>query len=88
MNLLVASCDYHEDGCVVTHYEEEFKSYNIGGVFQLVLKKEDNGFSGYYKVHKTNQTFAYDGTGLSKKSILRDFWDKAKSLGAVDLRFN
>ncbi|QEM43301.1 hypothetical protein CHOTACABRAS_247 [Bacillus phage Chotacabras] len=90
MSLLVATCDYDEEREMYDNlcYGEELKRYDIGGIFQLVLKEEDNGFSGYYKVHKTNKTFTYDGTGLSKKKIMKIFWDKAKKLGAVDLRFN
>ncbi|UNA01646.1 DnaB-like helicase [Bacillus phage vB_BcgM] len=90
MSLLVVTCDYNAERGTWDNinYGEELKPYNIGGIFQLFLKEESNGFSGYYKVHKTGETITYDGTGLTKKKVLKYFWDKAKSLGAVDLRLN
>lgn len=88
MSYLVASCDYNEEREVYDNlcYGDELQRFDIGGVFQLVLRKEDNRFHGYYKVHRTGETFTYDGGKLSKKKILSLFWQKAKKQGARDLR--
>ncbi|AIF72125.1 hypothetical protein LD11_gp249 [Bacillus phage Riley] len=90
MSLLVATCDYNEEREMYDNlcYGEELKRYDIGGIFQLVLKKEDNRYQGYYVVHRTKETFTYDGGNLSKKKILTAFWQKARSLGATDLKFS
>lgn len=88
MSYLVASCDYNEEREVYDNlcYGEELQRFDIGGVFQLVLKKDGQAFHGYYKVHRTGETITYDGGKLSKKKILSLFWEKAKKQGAKDLR--
>lgn len=88
MSLLVVTCDYNpEQGTWDNiNYGEELKPYNIGGIFQLFLKEEGGKFQGYYKVHRTNEKYTYDGKDKSKKMILTEFWDKAKLLGASNIR--
>lgn len=80
MSYLVASCDYNEEREVYDNlcYGEELQRFDIGGVFQLVLRKEDNRFHGYYKVNRTGEVFTYDGGSLSKKKIITIFWKKAR----------
>jgi hypothetical protein len=56
--------------------------FDIGGVYQLVLIKGSNGYHGHYKVYRSGMTFTYDGTGLSKKQIITQFWNNAKRVTA------
>lgn len=55
---------------------------DIGGVYELVLVQRNGRFIGHYTVKRTGRIFSFDGTGMSKKQIVRKFWDRAKAVKA------
>ncbi|QFP93433.1 UNVERIFIED_ORG: hypothetical protein Xoosp15_168 [Xanthomonas phage Xoo-sp15] len=57
---------------------EQPKKFDIGGVFALELKKTSSGYCGEYTIVRTNATYSFDGTGMTRTQILRKFWDRAK----------
>ncbi|ADH03309.1 gp163 [Bacillus phage W.Ph.] len=60
--------------------DETVKSYDIGGVFALVLSSDDSNLQGYYKNHTTGMTFQLDCDGLTRGKIIRMMWDKAREI--------
>jgi hypothetical protein len=53
-------------------------TYDIGGVYELVMVKRVDGYSGHYTNLKTGMTCTFSAPGMSKKQILTKFWDRAK----------
>ena len=53
--------------------------YKIGDRYTLYMAKGSGGFHGHYTDHKrglSNLTFS--APGMSKKDIIRKFWDRSK----------
>ncbi|UXQ88862.1 hypothetical protein Thu_246 [Bacillus phage Thurquoise] len=59
---------------------EQPKTFDIGGVFTLELKKTSSGYCGEYTIVRTNTTYSFDGTGMTRRQILSKFWDRAKKV--------
>ncbi|ANY29257.1 hypothetical protein [Bacillus phage PK16] len=59
---------------------EEPKSFDIGGVYALQLRKCPTGYCGEYTVVASGKTYSFDGTGMTRTQILRKFWDRAKAV--------
>lgn len=54
------------------------EEYKIGDVFTLYMAKKSGGYHGYYDNHRSGMTNTFSAPGMSKKEIIKKFWDRAK----------
>lgn len=53
--------------------------YDIGGKITLVMTKGRKGYFGhYFRNDKPRAIITFDGANMTKKQILRKFWDFIK----------
>lgn len=58
----------------------ETKTFDIGGVFDLTLARSDSGYIGEYCKKGSRTVYMFDGSGMTKKQILKKFWGLAKKV--------
>jgi len=52
--------------------------YRIGKRYTVYMAKGNGGFHGHYTDHKKGFTNTFTAPGMSKKAIIRKFWDRSK----------
>lgn len=54
------------------------EEYKIGEVFTLYMMKQAGGYHGHYDNHRSGMRNTFSAPGMSKKEIIKKFWDRAK----------
>lgn len=55
--------------------ENKLEKYTIGH-YILHMKKGQEGYAGHYTDTNTRETFTFSAPDMSKKKIIKSFWDK------------
>lgn len=63
-------------------HEPEVLTFDIGGVYEVVMKYSKGGYTGHYTHLKTGKVLTFSAHGMSKKQILTRFWDRVKKMAA------
>lgn len=53
--------------------------YDIAGRFTVYMKMGSNGFHGHYENHVTRLIHTFEAPGMSRKQIIKAFWDRVKT---------
>lgn len=56
---------------------------DIGVVYQLVMTKGKQGFHGYYTYRGKGAATTFSAPGMTKRQIIKRFWERAKKLQDV-----
>jgi len=59
------------------------QEYKIDDVFTLYMEKGAGGFHGHYDNHRSGMRNTFSAPGMTKKEIIRKFWDRAKEYKKV-----
>lgn len=54
--------------------------FDIGGMFELVMVKGAHGYHGHYTNLVSGVTNSFSAPGMTKKQIIRKFWDRTKEV--------
>jgi len=52
--------------------------YDIGGMMTVTMKEGTDGFHGHYSKNGSNAVYMFDGQGMTRKQIIKTFWDSIK----------
>ncbi|MGV3127722.1 hypothetical protein ACEE74_12115 [Streptococcus orisratti] len=59
--------------------ESKLEKYVIGH-YVLHMRKGQEVYAGHYTDHSTRKTFTFSAPGMSKKKIIKSFWDRVNKL--------
>ncbi|AGK86901.1 hypothetical protein FDJ58_gp093 [Bacillus phage SIOphi] len=59
--------------------ESKLEKYVIGH-YVLHMRKGQEGYAGHYTDNSTRKTFTFSAPGMSKKKIIKSFWDRVNKL--------
>lgn len=57
----------------------EPNEYKIADVFTVYMVQGPEGFHGYYDNHLTNKRNSFEAPGMTRKQVIRTFWDWVKN---------
>lgn len=52
--------------------------YKIAGRFTVYMEKGPKGFHGHYENHVTRLIHTFEAPGMTRKQIIKTFWNKVK----------
>ncbi|QIA28642.1 hypothetical protein [Phage f2b1] len=57
---------------------EDATVYDIGGEMTVTMRQGANGFYGHYTSQLTNKTHTFEAPGMSRKQVIKTFWNWVK----------